>query len=304
MAEGNNGGYEHKVGEKGQFYVYERMHRNDPEHFLSIDELIEQTDRFMQTFEADAEAGRLPGTVFFIDKSARPLAYLFRKLFPRYYPDQAVPQVRFINVGGGGQQFDSHAEPFDKDPQILRNRYGPWVKPQESILVVDEWTTGTSNTLNRTVEMLHTAFPDRQVSGTIAYSKLPNWYQNKLYLGVEEYQRDDYDAFAIRQLNEELGTTYGSARDIQGIEPGGSGYEHYEKYRRLRDGISGSIPHTKKGQHEHSYYEKKRPRIIDRLLHRSLPYEERTENLFLEARLELDRFADQIDSLRQRRQHA
>ncbi len=39
------------------------------------------------------------GTVIFLDKTARPLGYLFRLVFPTVYPDKKIPEVKFINLG-------------------------------------------------------------------------------------------------------------------------------------------------------------------------------------------------------------
>src|SRR5258708_2327561 len=37
--------------------------------------------------------------VFFLDKSARPLAYFFNNFYPLVFPGQKVPEVGFLNIG-------------------------------------------------------------------------------------------------------------------------------------------------------------------------------------------------------------
>lgn len=37
--------------------------------------------------------------VVFLDKSARPLAHLYRKLFPVVFPDRLMPKIKFLNIG-------------------------------------------------------------------------------------------------------------------------------------------------------------------------------------------------------------
>src|SRR5437867_1195547 len=45
------------------------------------------------------EATQDMGTVFFLDKTARPLGHLFRKIFPLVYPNRPKPVIKYLNIG-------------------------------------------------------------------------------------------------------------------------------------------------------------------------------------------------------------
>lgn len=50
------------------------------EDYLTVDQLAEQMDKFLKRLICLPEV-EFPQVMFFIDKSARPIAYIFRSLF-------------------------------------------------------------------------------------------------------------------------------------------------------------------------------------------------------------------------------
>lgn len=38
-------------------------------------------------------------TMFFLDRSARPIAHLYRRVFAALHPDRQKPEIRYLNIG-------------------------------------------------------------------------------------------------------------------------------------------------------------------------------------------------------------
>lgn len=55
-------------------------------------------------------------TVYFLDQKARPLAYLFYKLWPLIYPEKRMPQIRFLNIGS--EKIDLLIRQFKKNTTL------------------------------------------------------------------------------------------------------------------------------------------------------------------------------------------
>lgn len=78
------------------------------------------------------------GVIFFLDRSARPLAWALQAAWPKYAGDRPMPKIKFINIGrekgdlvgwGSGPQdyeFDSRAE-FKKAREIFWSKFD-WEK--------------------------------------------------------------------------------------------------------------------------------------------------------------------------------
>lgn len=76
--------------------------------------------------------------VIFLDKSARPLAHLYRKLFHIIQPDKSMPKVKFLNIGGEKVvhlQSYSPEEPEDKVKD--GNKPCVWTEPQLDPVLLD-----------------------------------------------------------------------------------------------------------------------------------------------------------------------
>jgi len=274
------------------FPIYESWYRgNQEEDFLTSEELVSGTDRFMRQYGKLLERGEAPDNIFFLDKSARPLAYMFRKLFTEYYPDTEIPQIRYINIGGSGdKKLSTHLRPFNGDPDIVRKTYGRHLSQDRKILVVDEYSH-TGEALQNATEVFSKAFPQAELSSAIAYDKLPNWYQNSNYLGVEEYSKYDYEQMALGRLNKEMDTRYKNKMEM--INDGTRSSEVSTRFWEIYNQLEGTIPYVKRGDHILTTYE--HPETSDG---RRLESIEKKENVFRKTRSELDRICATIRSRR------
>lgn len=287
--------------------------RGQQDKFLTVDELENQTDEFMRSFQAGVEKGELPDSIFFLDKSARPLAFLMRKLWDKYYPEIQMPDVRYINIGGSGSRiYDKESRPFTGDPKIIADTYGDHIKRDGRIMIVDEYSH-TGQAIKHAKDTMSQAFPEASVTAKAAYNKLPNWYQNHNYLGVEEYLEYDFEKMALAQINEEFNTNYtdlwryrlGRNTDYYGKVQEGVDYENIpieirRRFHEIVDEKAGSIPYVKRGEQARTEYRQVKPSPVERLknLVMGKTPEKKLEpvqvNRFLEAREELSRMADEI----------
>jgi len=287
--------------------------RGQQDKFLTVDELETQTDEFMRSFQPGVEKGELPDSIFFLDKSARPLAFLMRKLWDKYYPEIQMPDVRYINIGGSGSRlYDKDSRPFTGDPKIIADIYGEHIKADGRIMIVDEYTH-KGEAIGRAKDTITQAFPEADVTARAAFSKLPNWYQNSDYLGVEEYSEYDFEKMALEQINQEFNTNYtdlwryrlGRNTDLDGSIQEGVDYDNIplEIRRRFHEIVNekaGTIPYVKRGEQERTEYREVKPSALERLKNlvtgrvpeRKL--EAHQVNRFKEAREELARMADEI----------
>lgn len=280
-----------------QFPGYSSFERRGQEDkFLTPEELIVQTNAFMQRFGEMIQKQELPETIFFLDKSARPVAYMFRKLFPVYYPDTKIPEVRFINIGGSGSKlYDTASRPFTGDPAIIKQVYGESINQQGRIAIIDEFSH-TGQASKHATEVLNKAFPEATVTTMVAYDKLPNWYQNENYLGVEEYTKYDYEKKALEKVNQELGTEYKDKFEMlnDNTKPATLSSRFWEIYQE----IEGTIPYVKKGKHIQTRYEYPKPSVLQKVKgEKPKPVEVKT-NEFREAREELNRFCEEMVKLK------
>lgn len=273
------------------FPRYAQIKRNyQEEQFLTPDELVAQTDQFMKQFEQLILENRLPDTLFFLDKSARPVAYMFRKLFPAYYPNVKIPNIRYINVGGSGSHmYEKEARPFTGKPDVIKRWYGSHLDQNGTIMVVDEYTH-TGEALNHAAAVLSQAFPSAVIEKMSVYSKLPNWYQNTTFLGVEEYSRYDFEQQAIERLNEELGTSYKTRMDVLGTS---SNRDHSALFWEFYHELEGSIPFVKTGEHVFTYYRVPAEGVKSMFMGSDARVPVKV-NEFLEARAELDDFCEKV----------
>lgn len=76
--------------------------------------------------------------VIFLDKSARPLSYLYRKLFPVIKPDKPMPKIKFLNIGS---EKVTHLQSYapDEPPRKTEtgSRLGVWTAPQVNPVLDD-----------------------------------------------------------------------------------------------------------------------------------------------------------------------
>src|SRR3990167_4333160 len=92
--------------------------------------------------------------VMFMDKSARPAAYLFRKTWQLCFPQSDMPEIRFVNIGKeGGKKYES-PEALNE----LRNAHRNAVA-NGKVIIADEFVT-TGKTLVRAKGILESVFPE------------------------------------------------------------------------------------------------------------------------------------------------
>lgn len=213
------------------------------EKSLPKETLVKDIHAFMEKLSNLPEK---PAYIFFLDKSARPLAHIMRKLWPHYIPHEPLPEIRFINIGASARfqkilqnntfgPFRKGDVSFSGDPRIVRKMYGSHIKPNKHILVVDE-VRSTGQSLKRAEGILGQAFPDNAVDTAYALSGLPAWYGEEEYTGVAEYDGYDFIEPALQQFNQKNGTKYNNYWDI----PDDQRPEFDELYKSLTE----SVPHT------------------------------------------------------------
>lgn len=242
--------------------------------FLTVGELVVEMDIAMQKFVDMERTGKTPDTVFFLDKSARPAAYMIRKLFPAYCPHTRPPKIRFMNMGRtvSNPEYDvidrDNDRPFSGDPETIKTVYGRGIKPNGNILVVDE-IVDSGNTLARAKRALELAFPEARVEGLVLFSKMPRWFHHTDYIGVKERSVLDYKDLALELLRartSDLSTdeltaletfTEGVMRDDRPIRLRRREFENdirlgnpvsdfVELYWKIYDEVEGAIPYAKR----------------------------------------------------------
>ena len=170
------------------------------EYITLTDNLIRQmTEPISMRNKAGEEVKEIPSTVVFLDKSARPLAWLVRDLWPTLAYDAEsdttppMPDMKFLNIDRehwmNQGQINSHARGLDISTEIagnlspeklmeVRSVYNhddpsfetPNALDNQNILVVDE-VKSSGATLAIAREILKNAFPTSHVAGTHWMSK-------------------------------------------------------------------------------------------------------------------------------------
>lgn len=112
-------------------------------------------------------------TIYFLDKSARPPAFLFRHTWQHLMPDVPLPHIRYINIGLS--QDEMIAAYNATVAQALQARFA-LTKPNH-LLIADEYTD-TGSSLQRAETVLRTVFPQAESITTtgIFKRKIVTWY--------------------------------------------------------------------------------------------------------------------------------
>lgn len=206
-------------------YTILHEHRRTDDSFKSLDELeieyVELTDKLIhkmthgETFSYKGERiHEVPTKVVFLDKSARPLAWLVRDLWDTLAPEPesdtvpAKPDFKFLNIDRNqwkGQLDPNKTEAYDAslltDEQVEglrsifgKNHDGSFDAENELdnqvIMIVDE-VRASGATLAIAQAMLERAFPTSKVFGThwMSGTKLANGASGNADLPV--WYRDD-----------------------------------------------------------------------------------------------------------------
>lgn len=142
----------------------------------------------MLAFDTDEQGNEVPADyVIFLDKSARPLAWMTRELWPQLAQDDEgktpeMPQMRFLNIDRMPWRVDPDVEiathrnnfrtPSDKDIEGLRAIFAVPGKTAgdtspldgKRILVVDE-VSDSGDTMYAATSLLASAFPEAEIKG-------------------------------------------------------------------------------------------------------------------------------------------
>ncbi len=92
-------------------------------------------------------------TVFFLDRSARPLAYLAKEMWQVMYQGREFPAVRFINIGKETSQKDINQSGGVGDIYSIPD--------DGTIMIIDEFVMH-GHSLRRAKELLDKSFPNRE----------------------------------------------------------------------------------------------------------------------------------------------
>lgn len=124
--------------------------------------------------------------IFFLDKSARPLAWIFRQtwkglaekgLIPKEEP---MPAIRFINIGR-----EQDEKMFESDSTAMELAKRKYKVPDGRILIVDEYSE-TGKSLDKAEKVIHKLLPGRDILTNVALTSVPPWYGEGELIGVEE----------------------------------------------------------------------------------------------------------------------
>ena len=157
-------------------------------------------------------------TIYFLDKSARPPAFLFRHTWQRLMPDVPLPHIRYINIG---LSQDEMIEAYNHTvEQALQARFA-LTKPKH-LLIADEYTD-TGSSLRRAETVLRTVFPQAESITTtgIFERKIVSWYSGASTSG--------YSQEALLGIRDKPGQNLHDPLDPYFIEP-----MHGEKDTSLR----------------------------------------------------------------------
>src|SRR3989339_452073 len=93
----------------------------------------------------------------FLDKSARPISWLFRKMWERICPEEKMPQINFVNIGRDNPVYEAREytrnvgnpqawapEVFSSNVEGLQNIFGHQFDKKNILLVDEVMSTGTS----------------------------------------------------------------------------------------------------------------------------------------------------------------
>jgi hypothetical protein len=146
-----------------------------------------------------------PDVMFFLDRSARPSAWLFQEAWKQTRPDVPMPDIKFINIGkekADPNFLGKYASPGEQQRFIDRWRNHPFVQelrkffPQEingkKIWVVDEYEQEGVSVMIAKV-LLEAAFLERggNIISCYMHKNEPPWLWKESWIGVHENKPGD-----------------------------------------------------------------------------------------------------------------
>lgn len=173
----------------------------DPEAIKEMAGLVGVKDDYFQTM-ASGTAGLLtsvlqaqPDMLFFLDKSARPSAHIFRHVWGRRLAHIPRPRIRHMNM----PKELAFGKVSSDAIKVIRKTY-KGVRKGTKIMVVDEMKA-TGTTIQSASEMLEQAFPQAVVLPPVTHLPyVPDWYRSKHKLGVEEIDYENEGMLVRRRF--------------------------------------------------------------------------------------------------------
>ena len=98
---------------------------SDPE---TREDIRERMVRFLR-----AVHDRKVDTLVFLDRSARPLSWLFRAMWKREYPEENVPDVKFVNIGTATETHAGQSSVLSKSEKDVSTFEARWERIWESV---------------------------------------------------------------------------------------------------------------------------------------------------------------------------
>lgn len=210
-------------------------------------EYLRRTERLIEDIVSKA-----PDYVIYLDKSARPVAWLADEMWDEVAPDEHKPQFKFINIDREQwrDQIGSNASYIDAS-RIDQNRINELhalfavkpikdngegeVKPSvineptifdgKKVMIVDE-VRATGDTLDIAKAILRRAFPKTEFSGRhwmiprsvsqpggyMATAEVPVWYNSKSVVGRGVDNRDSINSARSENRVQRIGRWFLSTR--------------------------------------------------------------------------------------------
>jgi hypothetical protein len=190
-----------------------------------LERYVNYTDNLInaiQHFDTDEDGNSVPADyVIYLDKSARPVAWMTRELWPTLTEADAqgespkMPEMRFLNIDRMpwrinpgveiGQDPSNFREPDEEDIIGLRSIFtAPGKDPSspgqldgKRILVVDE-VSDSGDTLRVSTQLLERAFPDAVIKGA-------NWMDVHTQAGDRQQSKQVLDRPVWYEAKEESG---------------------------------------------------------------------------------------------------
>lgn len=161
-------------------------------------------------------------TIFWMDKSARPVQRLTRAVWhelfnrdpdrpghrltvtdPRYYP---FPESRFLDIG----QFDDGPGKSIRRTTINMDAVGPLrdrftnIAPHGNILILDE-ASRTGETLNGAEMLINGMYPQAQITKHVAFNfGVKFWHKNPEFAGVADGPNNSFDPIIAPYFTQRL----------------------------------------------------------------------------------------------------
>jgi hypoxanthine phosphoribosyltransferase len=128
-------------------------------------------------------------TLVLLDKSARPVAQLFKAYWRHTYPKHKIPEIRFIDIGLGDRWGK------DDNPKYLKQLYDAHHAAinGKRVIIADE-AVCSGGTIRKAKKIFETNFPKAsKFVYTAVFEFFPTWYGKAHYLGVYDMEKMPFD---------------------------------------------------------------------------------------------------------------